>query len=184
MNRFPDRQQQILTMHAAFINQVVELSQRDSSRAKLKALLKSATDNGWEELVRALREILKGRRDPGLFQGLDEEDQVIAEAVLRGLQNPATLPDPTTAPDPTMAAPGLASMIHAAASGNVEALRIISEMAQQMTRAGGQMARLASVIRPLINGERDPDRLCKGMDSATEHLVLGILEQLGKEGLH
>jgi hypothetical protein len=53
-----------------------------------------------------------------------------------------------------------------------------------MSSAGGQMARLAAVIRPLINGERDPDRLCKGMDGATERLVVGILDELGRLARH
>ncbi|MEW8246194.1 MAG: hypothetical protein AB2768_09215, partial [Candidatus Thiodiazotropha endolucinida] len=81
-------------------------------------------------------------------------------------------------PDPAMAAPGLASMIHAAGSGNAQALQIIAEMADQMSKVDGPMARLAAVIRPLINGERDPDLLCERLDSKTEAIVLGILEEL------
>jgi hypothetical protein len=113
-----------------------------------------------------------------LLNPLDEEDRVIVESILRGLQDPASLPDPNTKPDPTMAAPGLASMIHAAASGNAQALQLIANMAEQMNRAGGSIAKLASVIRPMINGERDPDRLCHQMDSRTERIVLGILHEL------
>ncbi len=90
----------------------------------------------------------------------------------------------TPQPEPALAAPGLASMIQAAASGNVEALTLISDMADQMRRAGGPMARVAAVIRPLINGERNPDKLCKGMNEQTRHLVLGIIEALNQERLH
>ena len=61
-----------------------------------------------------------------------------------------------------------------------EALQIIANMAEQMSRVGGSMGRLASVIRPLINGERDPERLCKKMDSNSETMVLGILDELKK----
>jgi hypothetical protein len=71
-------------------------------------------------------------------------------------------------------------MIRAAASGNVQALKIISDMADQMRKAGGPMARLAGAVRPLINGERDPQRLAKGMDGKTEQLLLSILQELGK----
>jgi hypothetical protein len=42
------------------------------------------------------------------------------------------------------------------------------------------MARLAGVIRPLIQGERDPDRLTRGMDGQGERLVLAVLAELGK----
>jgi hypothetical protein len=69
-------------------------------------------------------------------------------------------------------------MIHTAGRGNTQALQIIAEMADQMSKVGGSMARLAAVIRPLINGERDPDILCSRMDSNTEALVLGILAEL------
>ena len=85
-----------------------------------------------------------------------------AEAILRGLQDPATLPDPEHKADPTLAAPGLAHMIHAAGRGNVQALTLVSQMAEQMSRAGGDMARIAGAIRPMINGERDPDARLRG----------------------
>lgn len=178
MSRLPERHQQIITLHAAFINQVVRLSQNRAERAHFEQLLSGAEANGWGNLVRAIRQITAGRRDTGALQGLDEEDRVIAEAILRGLQNPATLPDPDARPDPALAAPGLAGMIRAAASGNIEALTLISDMAQQMNRAGGPMARLAAAIRPLINGERDPRKLCRGMNSQTEQVLLGIIEEL------
>ena len=184
MSPLPDRQQQIITMHAPFIRQVVELSVDESRRGDLETLLRTATENGWAELVRTVREILKGRHDPGVLQGLDEEDTTIAEAILLGLQNPASLPPPEPRPDPAMAAPGLASMIQAAGSGDVRALQIISEMADQMRKAGGPMARLSTVMRPLINGERDPHKLCKGMDGKTEQLVLSILAELGNARTH
>lgn len=103
---------------------------------------------------------------------------------MRGMQNPATLPNPTARPDPEMAAPGLAGMILAARRGNTEALRLISEMAEQMRRVGGPMARLAAVIRPLINGERDPQLLCKGLNERTEQMVLGILQELKRSELN
>jgi hypothetical protein len=180
MSRLPDRQQQIITMHAPFIRQLVQCSQDPARQGDVETLLRTAAENGWDRLVEALRAIFAGQRDVGMLRGLDEEDRVIAEAVLRGLQNPATLPEAEAQADPAMAAPGLASMIRAAASGNVQALKIISDMAEQMRRAGGPMARLAGAIRPLINGERDPQRLAKGMDGKTEQLLLSILKELGK----
>lgn len=184
MPPLPDRHQQIITMHAPFIRQLVECSQDPARQGDVETLLRTAADNGWVALVQVLRKILAGRRDATLLRGLDEEDSVIAEAVLRGLQNPASLPAPDTRADAAMAAPGLASMIQAAANGNAQALKIISDMADQMRKAGGSMARLAGAIRPLINGERDPHRLTKGMDGKAEQLVLSILDELGKSSLH
>ncbi|MES9856522.1 MAG: hypothetical protein ABW166_07975 [Sedimenticola sp.] len=184
MAQLPDRHQQIITIHAAFICQVVQLSQNEGDRPEYEALLKAAEESGWSDLVRAIRQIVAGQRDMSAIGGLDEEDQVVAEAIMRGLQNSATLPDPSAKPDATLAAPGLAGMIQAAASGNVEALTLISNMAEQMSKAGGPMARLAAVIRPLINGERDPNKLCKGVNSQTEKIILDILDELGKTIIH
>ncbi|MCU7929935.1 MAG: hypothetical protein KZQ90_03965 [Candidatus Thiodiazotropha sp. (ex Codakia rugifera)] len=174
-----DRKAQILAAHATFINQVVMTGPQPDHQDEFEQLLNMASESGWNDLVAAIRKIIhKGRRDIELLNNLDEEDRVITEAILQGLQDPSTLPDPNAKPDPAMAAPGLASMIHAAGSGNSQALQIIAGMADQMSRAGGPMAKLASVIRPLINGERDPEKLCKQMDSRTEAVVLGILEEL------
>jgi hypothetical protein len=172
------RKEQILTMHAAFINQVVKGLQNQQQESELERLLQLADDNGWNDLTRTIRQIKSGRRDLELLNPLDEEDQTIVEAILHGLQDPSTLPDPAAKPDPGLAAPGLASMIQAAGSGNAQALQLIASMADQMSRSGGPMAQLASVIRPMINGERDPERLCKKLDSRTEAMVLGILEEL------
>ncbi len=173
-----NRREQILSVHALFINEVVKSGTDTDRKVEFEQLLKAAENNEWTDLVAAIRRIMGGRRDIEILNGLDEEDQVIAEAILKGLQDPSTLPDPNAKPDPAQAAPGLASMINAAATGNVQALQLIAEMADQMSRAGGPMAQLASVIRPLINGERNPDKLCNKLDGPTEEMVLGILEEL------
>ncbi len=176
----PDRRQQMLAVHGPFIRQVVESSQTPGAQGDLELLLDTARQNGWAALVSALRRILGGRRDEALLKGLDEEDQVIAEAVMRGLQDPTTLPRADSRPEATAAAPGIAGMVRAAASGDVQALKLIAEMAAQMSRVGGDMGRVAAGIRPLINGERDPERLCKGMTAQGEQLMLSILDELGK----
>lgn len=174
-----DKNAQILQVHAAFINQVVSLGPQADRQTEFNQLLSMAEEHGWTDLVAAIRQIIhKGRRDMEILNTLDEEDQVIAEAILRGLQDPSTLPDPNVKPDPAMAAPGLAAMIHAAGSGDAQALQLIANMAEQMSKVGGPMGMLASVIRPLINGERDPDTLCKRLDSKSEAMVLGILDEL------
>lgn len=184
MSQMPDRHEQIRLVHANFIRQVVEMSQNPDRRRDLEALLQGAEQQGWSVLVGAVRRIARGERSPAVFAGLDEEDQVIAESILRGLQDPATLPDPAKAQDASLAAPGLAHMIHAAARGNAQALILVGNMADQMSKVGGGMTRLAGVIRPLIDGERDPARLCRGMDVRTEQLVLEILAELGRLQAH
>jgi hypothetical protein len=184
MANCPDRHEQIRIVHADFIRQVVETCQNPESKQDFEALLYSAAENGWSDLVRAIRRISAGEQEQAAFARLDEEDQVIARAILRGIQDPSTLPDARAKPNPAVAAPGLAHMIHAAATGNAQALMLVGNMAEQMSTVGGNMGRLAAIIRPLIDGERDPDRLCKGMDAQGESLVLGILGELGRLEAH
>ena len=179
-----DRRQQIIQAHAGVIVQVVQSIGNPQLMPRTEEILKVSEQNGWTELVAVIRRILKGERDQSLLNGLDEEDQTIAAAILQGIQNPATLPDPNKAPDGSLAAPGLAHMIHEAATGNPQALLIVSNMAEQMTAAGGDMRNLGGIIRKMINGERDPKILARGMGIQGRQLVDSILEELAKLGGH
>ncbi|MBK5932168.1 hypothetical protein [Halochromatium salexigens] len=184
MSEFPDRHEQIRLVHADFIRQVAESCQHPDQAQTFNALLQQAEQQGWQTLVGAIRRIAAGERGHEIYAGLDEEDQIIAEAILRGLQDPHSLPEPAQRQDPTLAAPGLAHMIHAAGTGNAQALMLIGNMAEQMNTVGGPMARLAAVIRPMINGERNPEQLTQGMDSQGQQLVLDILDELGRVEQH
>lgn len=184
MSNIPDRHEQIRLVHGDFIRQVVQTCENPQQNQEFEVLLDGAKQQGWAALVAAVRRIAAGERGPNIFAGLDEEDQIIADSILRGLQDPRTLPAPDVKADPSLAAPGLAHMIHAAATGNPQALMLIGNMAEQMSGVGGSMARIAAVIRPLINGERNSDRLCKGADAHTEQLVLDILSELGRLESH
>ena len=53
-------------------------------------------------------------------------------------------------------------------------------MAEQMSGAGGDMARLAAIMRRLVNGERDADLLTRGMEAQGKGLVMSILKELEK----
>lgn len=184
MSNFPDRHEQIRLVHANFIRQMVQICQSPDGNQDLEALLRAAVENGWTALAGALRRIAAGERGHSLFNGLDEEDQIIVDAILRGIQDPSSLPAPPAKPDPTLAAPGLAHMIRAAATGDKQALMLIGNMAEHMSTVGGSMGHLAAIIRPLINGERNADRLCKGMNAQGEQLVLEILNELGRLEAH
>jgi hypothetical protein len=178
------RTDQIRQFHASFINAVAEACMKPDERGALEPLLKQAEAAGWQDLVTVIRKIYAGQRETGMLDMLDEEDRIIASSILQGIQNPATLPDPDEKPDGTMAAPGLASMIQAAASGNVQALQLLGNMGEQMSRVGGEMGRISGIFRRLVNGERDPETLTKGMGKKAEELTLSILEELGKLEKH
>ena len=185
MPSLPDKHQQILNVHASLINMVVQTVNNPQLRPQLSQVLKASAENGWQNLVLRIYKIMDGERSGSLLKDLDEEDQVIIKAILKGLQDPATLPDPSqSSANPGMAAPGIAHMIHQASSGNTQALTLLSHMAEQMSQAGGDMTLLAAIIKKMIDGERDPEVLSKGMGAQGESLVNAILEELGKLQLH
>ncbi len=185
MTSIPNKQQQILDVHASLINLVVQASQNVELRPQLNDVLKKSAENGWQNLVLCIYKIMEGQRSSSLLEGLDDEDKVIIDAILNGIQNPTTLPDPTkSSAKPSMAAPGIAHMINQASSGNTEALTLLSHMAEQMSLSGGDMARLAVIIKKMIDGERNPEILAKDMGMQGESLVTSILEELGKLQLH
>lgn len=178
MTRLPDKNEQVLQAHAGLIHRVVMACQNRERVPDLDQILELSERNGWNRLVAAIRTILAGRRDPSVLNGLDEEDRIITEAILRGLQDPATLPDLDARPDPGLAAPGIAALVHAVRRGNLEALQLLADMAQQMLKMGGDMARLAGVMNPIARGEWEPEKLTRGMGPQGERLVLSILEEL------
>ena len=180
MTQLPARDEQIVRAHTGLIRRIVTASQAPERVPDLEEVLDQAEKNGWVQLVVAIRRILDGARGEDLMHGLDDEDQVVVRAILQGIQNPSSLPDPGAGADPALAAGGLASIIHAAARGQTEALQWAAQMAEQMRQAGGDMARLSAAVRPLINGERDRTVLTRGMGEQGRQLVDGILEELAK----
>ncbi|WP_455199216.1 hypothetical protein [Kaarinaea lacus] len=180
MAMIPERDQQIRQAHATLIHQVVKACQNEDAAIELESVLEVALQQGWSDLVSTIRKIVKGSRDESLLNPLDEEDTVIIRSVLDGLRNPATLPEVDQQGDPAMAAPGLAQIIHAAATGDAQALQAVSMMAEQMTAAPGDMARIGGNMKRLVDGERDPDVLCKGMGVMGEQLMLNLIQELNK----
>ena len=49
-----------------------------------------------------------------------------------------------------------------------------------MMKAGGDMARLGGMMRRLVDGERDSDKLTKGMGALGKELVINLLDELAK----
>ncbi|MEE8388977.1 MAG: hypothetical protein V3R65_10400 [Acidiferrobacterales bacterium] len=184
MTELPTKEQQIVQSHVKLIVSVVQACQNRDLIPQLEPILMTALENGWDNLVRVIRLILDGQRDPILLAGMDEEDGVIVDAILLGIQNPETLPDPNITSDPAAAAPGLAFMIHAADSGDTNTLQLIASMAEQMTHTRGDMSRLGKAVSRMVQGERNVDKLSEGMDTRGENLVLDILEELNKLRVH
>ena len=64
----PDREQQILQSHAAFICEAVACLQNADGRARLDELLRAARDNGWAALAGALLDAV-GNSDKATEEG-------------------------------------------------------------------------------------------------------------------
>jgi len=178
MSSTPDLRDQILQAHAGLIHRVVMYCNQPGTVTDLEQILQQAESNDWRDLVAAIRNIISGKRDETILNSLDDEDRVIVEAILHGLQDPATLPDLQADFDANMAAPGIAGLVHAARNGNLQALQIVGGMAKQMLDAGGDMGILSGRLRPLIEGERDTGKLTEKMSDKGQRLMLDIIEEL------
>ncbi len=176
----PDKKQQVRQVHAMLIVEVVKTCHNKDNLSKLRPVLQASREKGWANLVDAIEQILQGHTNSKLLQNLDEEDSIIIDAILQGLQNPSTLPNPQTPQDPKAAAPGLAHMIYAASQGQAQAIQALTITATQMRQAGGDMTRLSALLRPLLDGERDANKLCQNLSPLAEKLLLDILENLNK----
>ncbi len=180
----PEKTEQILQTHASLVLAVVQTIHNAEYRPQLDQVLKQSAENGWQGLVNVIYKIVNGSRDQTLAKGLDEEDAVIVDSILRGLQNPETLPQAQQSGDATKAAPMLAQMINEARRGDHNALSMLGTMAEQMSQAGGDMANLSAVIKNMIDGERDVDKLCTRMGAQGESLITQILNELAKLDNH
>ena len=180
----PSRQDQIIQAHAGLIVGVIRAIQNREHIAELETVLALTAENGWIDLVTAIRKILHGIRDLSLFKNLDEQDSIIVEAILHGLQNPESLPNPTKSISPVFAAPGLANLIHPASKGDKQAIQLLNDMSEQMAEVGGDMEMLGNLLKRLVKGERDADKLCNGLSVQCKSLVSCLLEELGKLEAH
>lgn len=178
------KQEQILQTHAGLITAVVQCTQNPEVRPQLDAALQRSAQNGWESLVAAINKVLDGSRDESILKPLDDEDYVIVQAILRGIQDPSTLPKPDEQANAAMAAPMLAKLINEASRGDHNAVVMLGGMAEQMSAAGGDMAAVGAILKDMIDGERDLDKLCTRVGQQGESLVTAIVDELSKLDIH
>lgn len=181
--QFPAMFDQVKQAHAPLIVGAVQTAQNPTLRPEFDKALIISEKNGWVDLVKVIRKILDGSRDENLARGLDDEDASIVLAILQGLQDPTTLPNPEQKADASQAAPMLAHMILQART-DVNALTVLSQMAEQMSKTNGDLAQLSAVIKPLVDGERDIDKLTEKMGPQGESLIVGIVSELAKLDAH
>ncbi len=179
-----EKTEQVLQTHAGLILAVVQTIHNPELKPHLEQALQASAQNGWQSLVNVINKIVAGSREQSLLNGLDDEDSIIVDSILKGLQDPSTLPESNTAGDATKAAPMLARMISEASRGDHNAVSMLGSMAEQMSRAGGDMANLSAVIKDMIDGERNIDKLCTRMGPQGESLITQIMSELAKLDTH
>jgi len=103
---------------------------------------------------------------------------VIVRSILAGLQDPTSLPEVDKQADPTVAAPGMARIIHEARHGDAEALQVAAFLANQMTQSHGDMMQMGGIMRKLVDGERDVEKLQDGMTERGQKFVQDIIDEL------
>lgn len=184
MNFAQEKQQQVTQVHAGLIVNIVHSLSDPSLMPAVEQLLKLSEENGWGQLVTGIRRIIKGDRDSSILKGIDEEDAIILDAILRGIQDQSTLPNPEQKADPALAAPMLAQLIHDSARGDANALAMLGTMAEQMSNTKGDLSRFSTLIKPMVDGERNVDMLCDKIGPQGESLVVSILSELGKLESH
>ncbi len=181
----PEKKEQILQTHASLVLAVVQTIQNPQLKPHLEQVLQQSAQNGWQSLVTVINKIVSGSRDQALLNGLDDEDAVIVDSILRGLQDQKTLPTVEgQTGDATMAGPMMARLIDEARLGDHNALSLLGSMAEQMSGAGGDMANLGAVLKDMLDGERNVDKLCTRMGPQGESLIIQILDELAKRDLH
>jgi hypothetical protein len=180
----PEKVEQILQTHASLVLAVVQTIDNPQFKPQLEHILQQSSQNGWADLVKVINKIVAGNRDQALLNGLDDEDAVIVDSILRGLQDPSTLPSSEQSGDASKAAPMLARMINEASRGDHNALSMLGAMAEQMSRAGGDMSNLSAVVKEMIDGERSIDKLCTRMGVQGESLITQIISELAKLDTH
>ena len=85
--------------------------------------------------------------------------------------------------DPETAPKNSASRVIGCASKRGWGLTLIRELMDDV-QIESTPGKTVVAMRKLVEGERDPDKLCKGMSAQGESLVLGLLEELGKLEMH
>jgi hypothetical protein len=150
----------------------------DSSSAAAidETLTRFAGTSDWANLAAALRRVLAGERDlDQLATGLDPIDTAILTRALDALAGRVSLSATQPADEEDSLSAFIATTV-AAARGDQTAVDILARTLDQMA-AVTDLASLASVLRRIVDGERDPSVL-SGLDDAGTAIATTILDQL------
>lgn len=91
MSIISSKNQKILNENNDLINLIINAINFNSYIPSLNNNLTLAAENGWTNLVSAIRKLLSGERNINKFQNLDQEDQIIISEIISILTSPDTL---------------------------------------------------------------------------------------------
>jgi hypothetical protein len=137
-----------------------------------RSLDELAGSPGCSELTGRLRRVLAGDRDrKSLSEGLDEIDTVIVDRTLDAVADRLQLRPPV---DPRWSP--VIDAVAAAARGDEHVPPGLDQLLDQLAETSDWSA-LAAVLRRILAGERDPDRLTAGVD-ALDAVDTAIVEEV------
>lgn len=171
---------EVIQEHATLIHRVVRHCLEPDSVTDLEQILQLAEKNGWEKLTATIRSIMAGNRNTSLLHDLDDEENIIIEAILNGIKDKSTIPPIPVDLQSTHAAAGIASLIHASNQGETESLKIINDLTQQMLNTGDDYSIMAGGIRLMMEGKRDLGKLTESISEQHQNLISDILSELVK----
>ena len=178
----PNIQEQLTREHASLIVEVVEACSDKQKKQRLLENLVVAKKNGWGQLCRAIHMILNGAREREELESMDVEDEIIAQAMLMGIADPSSLPQSDANTNPMLAPEGLAGIIFAAATGEENALQMLTRMDTDLMESPlPELQKFGQALRRLLNGERNADSLTFDLDKRTTNLVSAILDNLNNK---
>ncbi len=178
MAELPEKIKQIALVHAQLINSVVMVCQNKQLINLLEPELIKAEQNGWIELVKRIRKILKGKRKSNLLIGLDEEDAAIILAILVGIQNPDELPKLNQVEKGKYAPEAISKLINACQNNDIQAIQLLNSMLEQMKSTDGDMNSMAFIIEKFSKNNMDIDELIAKMTEQGKKLVEELLNKL------
>ncbi|MBA3581894.1 MAG: hypothetical protein H0W44_05500 [Gammaproteobacteria bacterium] len=173
------KNRELVALHASLIHEVIAAITQPTKRPALYSGLDIATQNGWGALANAVRKILDGERSLDILDNMDHDDAVIVAAILRGIQDPNTLPSLDTAQDPAGAPSSLAQLIHTAGRGDANSERLLQQFMNDMM-VNDEMRKLSVALHHMRNGERHYQALSANMQPRTSELTRAILDELIK----
>ncbi len=140
----------------------------------------------WGALVVVLRQVLAGEREPqSLLSGLNPVDTAIVTRLLDALAgrtelhpgSPASSADGGTGQELPEQWQQTMAMVIAAVQGDQSAVQALQPLLEQLTD-DPDWAALATALRAVLAGDRDPDRLLVGLDEFDTTVVQTILAVL------